>query len=94
MFLVDMKFTNMDIVTPELTQQHRQYLADEYKKNKMLFGGRKEPRTGGLIVSNHQTKAELQQVLDSDPFISSGAADYSITEFIPVMASEQYAHLL
>lgn len=94
MYLVDMNFINMALITPELTEQHRSYLANEYKRNNMMFGGRKEPRTGGIIISNHQTKDELRLLLESDPFVQSGAVKYSITEFTPVMASEQYYHLL
>lgn len=94
MFLVDMNFIDMDKITVELTQQHKTYLEREYQSNQLLFGGRKVPRTGGVLISKHATEQELRQVLDSDPFIQSGAVSYSITEFIPVMASKDYTQLL
>lgn len=94
MFLVDMKFLDMDKITVELTHQHKAYLEVEYKSDKLLFGGRKVPRTGGVLISQHETEQELRQVLDADPFIQSGAVSYSITEFIPVMASKDYTQIL
>ena len=94
MFLVDMVFIDMDKITEELTGKHKRYLEKEYQSNKLMFGGRKVPRTGGILISKHATAEELKQVLDLDPFISSGAVSYTITEFIPVMASEEYAHIL
>ncbi|KZN30139.1 hypothetical protein N480_04110 [Pseudoalteromonas luteoviolacea S2607] len=94
MFLVDMSFINMDLVTPELTGQHRRYLEREYQTNKLMFGGRKVPRTGGVLISMHETKEELIKVLNADPFIQSGAVSFTITEFTPVMASKDYAHLV
>jgi uncharacterized protein YciI len=94
MFLVDMVFTQVDKITAELTEQHRNHLAKEYKHKKLMFGGRKEPRTGGILISKHGSEAELRQVLNSDPFIKSGAVSYSITEFIPVMASDEYLTIL
>jgi len=94
MFLVDMSFTDMKKITPELTLQHKHYLEQEYKSNKLMFGGRKIPRTGGILVSCHETEFELKQVLALDPFIQSGAVSYVITEFIPVMASKDYEHIL
>lgn len=94
MFLVDMNFIDMDKITVELTNQHKIYLEHEYQSNKLLFGGRKVPRTGGVLISQHATEQELRQVLDSDPFIQSGAVSYSITEFIPVMASKDYTQIL
>lgn len=51
MFLVDMTFTNMNKITPELTQQHKLYLEQEYKSNKLMFGGRKVPRTGSIVIT-------------------------------------------
>jgi len=94
MFLVDMNFTDMGKVTPELTTQHRDYLANEYRLNNLIFGGRKEPRTGGILLSKHHNIEALTQILNEDPFVKSGAATYAITEFTPVMASDEFNHIL
>ncbi|QSX36977.1 YciI family protein [Shewanella sedimentimangrovi] len=94
MYLVDMCFTEPDKLTAELTAQHRQYLAKEYESNRLLFGGRKVPRTGGIIISRHDTEKALRQMLDADPFIQSGAVSYTITEFVPVMAAGEYNNLI
>ena len=94
MFLVDMQFTDLEKITPELTDAHRAYLAAQYQNNQLMFGGRKVPRTGGILLSLHQDKAELVAMLAADPFMQSGAVSYSITEFVPVMAAPNYAEVL
>jgi len=94
MFLVDMSFNDINKITLELTDQHKSYLAQEYKANKLMFGGRKVPRTGGILISQHTNEQELKAVLNLDPFIKSGAVSYSITEFIPVMASKDYESIV
>lgn len=94
MFLVDMQFTDLEKITPELTDAHRAYLAAQYQNNQLMFGGRKVPRTGGILLSLHQDKAELVAMLEADPFKQSGAVSYSITEFVPVMAAPKYAEVL
>jgi len=94
MYLVDMNFVDMAKITPELTDKHKSYLEQEYKSNKLVFGGRKVPRTGGILISQHASEKELKDVLNSDPFVISGAVDYTITEFIPVMAAKAYANML
>lgn len=94
MFLVDMQFTDLEKITPELTDAHRAYLAAQYQNNQLMFGGRKVPRTGGILLSLHQDKAELVAMLEADPFRQSGAVSYSITEFVPVMAAPKYAEVL
>ena len=94
MFLIDMTFTDFDKITPELTAEHRQYLAQHYESHQLMFGGRKVPRTGGILISQHESKEELERVLCADPFIQSGAVSYTITEFVPVMAAPAYSALL
>jgi len=94
MFLVDMTFTDIEKVTVELTNQHKRYLEKEYKSGQLMFGGRKVPRTGGILISKHASEQALKQVLDLDPFINSGAVSYSITEFIPVMTAKDYESIL
>jgi len=94
MFLINMEFIDLTKLTEKLTEQHRQYIAKEYLNNNLMFGGRKVPRTGGIILSRQSTRAEVVKLLDSDPFIKHGAASYSITEFIPVMASDKFESIL
>lgn len=94
MYLVDLNFIDMNKITPALTNRHRQHLENEYKSSLLMFGGRKVPRTGGVLISAHPTKEALIDVLESDPFIVSGAASYVITEFDPVMASERYKEII
>jgi len=89
-----MVFNDMTKLTDKLTEQHRNYIAKEYLNNNLMFGGRKVPRTGGIILSKHQTKQQLINLLDADPFINTGVASYTITEFVPVMASEEFESIL
>lgn len=94
MFLVDLTFVDSKAITEQLTEQHRTYLSAQYQQGVLMFGGRKQPRTGGLLLSKHQSEASVVAMMEQDPFITSGVATYEITEFVPVMASEKYADLL
>ncbi|MFC0119075.1 YciI family protein [Pseudoalteromonas xiamenensis] len=94
MFFVDMTFTDVEQITPELTERHRAYLGKQYESGKLMFGGRKVPRSGGILISQHESKEDLTEILNADPFIQSGLVTYTITEFVPVMASQAYEHLV
>jgi uncharacterized protein YciI len=94
MFLVDMTFVDMEKITAKLTDQHRAYMQQQYQANTLMFGGRKVPRTGGIIISMHDNEQALRLMLAADPFIQSGAVSYSVSEFIPVMASPAYQQIL
>ena len=61
MYLVDMTFIDMAKITPELTNKHKNYLEQEYKSNKLVFGGRKVPRTGAYLFHNMRTSVSLNK---------------------------------
>jgi len=94
MYLVNIDFIDIEQITDELTEQHRAYLAKEYEKGTLAFGGRKVPRTGGILISNHSSLRALESLIKQDPFVTSGVVDYTITEFEPVMASQDFHHVL
>ena len=72
---------------------HRDWLERHYASGHFLLSGRKEPRTGGVILALAQDRAAIDAILAQDPFALAGVADYAITEFIPAMAAEPLAWL-
>ncbi len=94
MFLIDIVFQDIEQITPELTLAHRQYLVPHYKNKTLLFGGRKVPRTGGIILAQHLSQEQVHSLMQQDPLIASGLARYTITEFQVVMTADDYHRLL
>ena len=72
-------------------QEHRKYLADNYSAGLFLASGRKEPRTGGIILATG-TREEIEATIRTDPFTINDAATYSIIEFIPSMTADDLIH--
>lgn len=52
--------------------------------------GRKEPRTGGIIIANAESKSEIEQIIREDPFYIHQIADYEITCFIPSKYNDNF----
>lgn len=94
MFLIDIVFQDIEQITPELTLAHRQYLVPHYENQTLLFGGRKIPRTGGIILAQHLDQDQIHTLMNQDPLIAGGHASYTITEFQAVMAAHDYRGLL
>tara|TARA_B100000586_G_C19712055_1_gene262012 strand:- start:55 stop:345 length:291 start_codon:yes stop_codon:yes gene_type:complete len=69
---------------------HVAYLKQEYDNGNFIASGRKNPRTGGIILSNVKTEDDLKSILKKDPFYQKGLAKYDITEFIPTMVAEGF----
>jgi len=72
---------------------HRAWLEQHYASGHFLLSGRKEPRTGGVILALAKDRGELDAILAQDPFALAGVAEYTITQFIPAMAAERLAWL-
>ena len=62
---------------------HAAFLDQCYKKNYFMVSGRKNPRTGGVIISQLKDRNQLENILKLDPFHIHEIADYEIIEFIP-----------
>ena len=58
-----------------------------------MFGGRKVPRTGGILISQHKVKRNSSVMVLLIPSFKA-VVSYTITEFVPVMAAPAYSHLL
>ncbi len=74
--------------------EHVTYLDKHYKRGNFLVSGRKEPRTGGVIISTVSSRNELDEILGQDPFYREKLADYDVTEIVPTKASKELEHLL
>lgn len=59
-----------------------------------MLSGRKQPRTGGVILALAESLAAIEKVIAEDPFNMYGLADYTITEFLPSMANESFLSIL
>lgn len=60
---------------------HVAYLDKHYAAGTFLISGRKIPRDGGVILAVAKSREELESIVQEDPFVSRGLADYRIIEF-------------
>ncbi len=93
MFLILLSYTKPLESVDRLVGEHRQFLERHYANGNFLLSGRKEPRTGGIILAKAKSKTEVELILQEDPFYLEEVADYTVIEFIPTMAAEHLAHL-
>lgn len=74
--------------------EHKRFLEAHYASGHFLLSGRKQPRTGGLILAQASSKHEVEAIIRLDPFWREEIADYDIIEFVPSMASDLLGSLL
>ena len=93
MFVVSLNYTCELSEIEQHLDTHIEYLDKQYKNGVFLASGRKEPRTGGVILARSESLATLEDILSTDPFKIYGFAKYEITEFIPTKTSVELEFL-
>lgn len=71
---------------------HMTFIRENFDAGRFLLSGRKEPRTGGVIIARGD-RAEIEAVIEADPFKRHGVAEYTVTEFIPTSTAPELASL-
>ena len=74
--------------------EHRAYLAKFYAEKKVVFSGRQNPPTGGVILFNLPTKETVLDIAKDDPFVVNKVASYELVEFKPSMFDERFRTFL
>jgi uncharacterized protein YciI len=60
---------------------HVRFLKTHYASGLFLVSGRKIPRDGGVILAVGESKAQIDAIVRTDPFVARGLADFRIIEF-------------
>ena len=60
---------------------HVAFLNKYYVSGHFLVSGRKIPRDGGIILAAGKTRQQMQAIVEEDPFVARGLADFRIVEF-------------
>jgi len=68
---------------------HVAYLEHYYGQGIFLMSGRKEPRNGGVIVMQADSREQVEKIISEDPFNQASIAEYEITEFIPTKTAPE-----
>ena len=91
MFIITLTYLKPAEEIDSLLAAHRAYLHEQYDNGMFLLSGRMVPRTGGVILATADSRADIEAVIELDPFKEAGVASYQITEFVPTMAAEIFS---
>lgn len=91
MFLVMITYKKPLLDVDQHLVQHREFLETGYQKNMLIASGPRNPRTGGIIISQLKNRDELENFIKHDPFFVNDIAEYEIIEFNPVKFHKDFA---
>jgi len=83
MFILELTYGKPLSEVEKYLSGHNAYLDKYYAAGKFICSGRKNPRSGGIILCNAQDLNEANNIICEDPFYKEQIANYEITEFCP-----------
>jgi len=89
MFIIELTYIKPIAEVEHFLPAHIEYLDKYYKSGHFIMSGRKEPRTGGMIVAQAESLEELTQIYNTDPFFTNNIASFNVTYFVPSKWAEQ-----
>jgi uncharacterized protein YciI len=78
----------------ELRPRHVAYLQRHYADGTFLVSGRQRPPAGGVILARDVDRAQLERIIATDPYVTEGAAEYTIVEFGPTQVADEMRNAL
>ena len=79
MFILSLTYVKPTEEADRLMQPHMDWLNAGYDGGMFLASGRKNPRTGGVILAKGD-RGEIEAYAAADPFTVEGVAVYDLTE--------------
>lgn len=79
MFILSLTYVKPTEEADRLMQPHMDWVNDGYDRGMFLASGRKNPRTGGLILARGE-RAQVEAYVATDPFTIESVALYEVTE--------------
>ena len=90
MFVLLLKYIKpIEEVEKELGN-HIQFLEKYYSLGKFICSGRRNPRTGGVILCNAESREEIDRIIKEDPFYANDIAEYEVIEFSPTKYADGF----
>ncbi len=90
MFIVSLNYLKSIDEVEKYLEEHVKFLEKYYEMRKFICSGRKNPRTGGIILLNAENLSEVEKIISEDPFSIYKIAEYEIIEFLPTKYNEKF----
>lgn len=82
-FIINLTYKKSLADVDKYMNEHILFLDKFYNSKNFLLSGRKNPRTGGVILCKFNSIEEVNSAIKEDPFNIYEIADFEIIEFEP-----------
>ena len=94
MFIISLKYVKPIQEVEKCLEDHIKFLEKYYASGNFICSGRKNPRTGGVIICRAKDKMEVEKIIQEDPFYREELAEYEVIEFLPTKYAEGFERFI
>lgn len=94
MFIILFTYKKPLAIVDQYIPKHIAFLKDGYQRNYFIASGRRNPRSGAVILSKLKDYPQLQEFIKQSPLVVHGVADHEIIEFLPCDYQPGFEHFL
>ena len=81
MFVIELAYKSDLTQIDAHMKAHVAFLKKHYAAGTFLVSGRKIPRDGGIIIAAGKSRTQIEEIIQEDPFVARGLAEFRIIEF-------------
>ena len=94
MFIINLTYIKPISEIEKYIKEHGELLDQKYSEGIFLCSGRKNPRTGGIILTKTENREEVDRFIEEDPFNRENLAEYEVIEFTPTKMSSRFSGII
>lgn len=94
MFIFNLTYVKPISEVEKFLPAHISYLEEHYHSKNFICSGRKNPRTGGIILCNYTARQKAEEIIKEDPFFQEKIAQYEIIEFMPSKSLDSFKKVI
>lgn len=94
MFIILLKFSDEKAQASQFMEYHKKWIKQGFDEGVFLLAGGIQPNLGGGILANNISLEDLQNKVNSDPFVIENIVTAEIIEITPSKTNEQLNFLL
>ncbi|MEZ3500570.1 YciI family protein [Pantoea sp. KPR_PJ] len=92
MYIVSLSYFRPVEEAEALLQPHIEWLDRYFAAGVFIAAGRKDPRTGGIVLAKDIDRVRLDTILAEDPFVA--VANYEVTKLNVTRTTEAFSALM
>jgi uncharacterized protein YciI len=94
LFILTLTYIKPLTEVERLLEAHRSYLMRNYERGIFLMSGAQKPRVGGFILARAESREQIANLIQDDPFLKEDVARYEIMECLPSRFAAGLEHIL